>query len=43
MTSLIIAALIALGLISTPADFENATEQEQAELTEIVIADILGG
>ena len=43
MTSLIIAALMALGLISTPADFENATQEEQSTLTEIVIADILGG
>jgi len=41
MINLIIAALIALGIISTPADFENASDSQKQQMTEIVIIDIL--
>jgi len=35
----IIAVLIALGLIGTPEEFNSLDEQQQQELTEIVIMD----
>jgi hypothetical protein len=36
----IIAALIAIGLLTSPADWDTKTQQEKDTLTEIVIADI---
>lgn len=42
LTNLIIAALIAIGLITSATDYENLSETEQAAMTEIVIEDING-
>jgi hypothetical protein len=42
LTQLIIAALIALGLLTSSAVFDNLSASEQAEMTEIVIEDING-
>lgn len=36
----VIAALIALGLLGSPADWDTKTQQEKDTLTEIVIDDI---
>ena len=40
MLSTIIALLIALGTINSQADFDNLSQQEQEQMTEIVIHDI---
>ncbi len=38
----IIAALIALGLLGSPSDWDTKTQHEKDVLTEIVIEDVLG-
>ena len=40
MLTLIIAALMALGVITSPADFHNASSSDQQMMTEIVIDDL---
>ncbi len=37
--TLIISLLMALGLVSSPEEFNNLSAQEQSDLTEIVIVD----
>ena len=38
----IIAALIAIGLLGSPADWDTKMQQEKDRLTEIVIVDVIG-
>lgn len=40
MIQIIIALLLALGIISSPSDFYDMTPQEQDNVTEIVIDDV---
>jgi hypothetical protein len=40
MLQTIIALLIALGMITSQADFDNLSQQEQDDMIEIVIHDI---
>lgn len=40
ITQTILAALIALGMVTSQADFDSHSEQEQQEMIEIVIQDI---
>lgn len=40
MSSLIIALLIALGIITSPADFHNMSSEDQVNTIEIIIDDI---
>jgi hypothetical protein len=41
MTATIIAILLSLGIITSPADLDNLTQQQQDQI-EIVIVDISG-
>ena len=43
LVQLIIAALMALGLLNSPAQWDTLTPQEKADLTEIVIHDVIQG
>jgi hypothetical protein len=43
MLTTIISLLVALGLITGQADFEQRSQQEQEELIEIVINDVYQG
>ena len=40
MLTLIIAALMALGVITSPTDYHNASSSDQQMMTEIVIDDL---
>lgn len=42
ITSMIIAILMSWGVISTPADYHNASQETQEHYREIVIEDDLG-